>query len=210
MRSGLEVYGRGRGRPLVPDESVTPAPTTPYGRSCLDVETAAVALGRRHDMPVAALRLAPVVGSHVPEPARPAAAAARGAGARARRPARSAAAPDGRGAGDGRGARARRRRPAQRRRARCRQPVAGGAPRWAHPGPGARARLGGRPARGRARGRTGAAARARAACARAAPATAPRRRGLASTGFVRRRTSRRALRVGDRHAARPPAKQEVA
>ncbi|MGQ0804440.1 MAG: NAD-dependent epimerase/dehydratase family protein [Actinomycetota bacterium] len=68
VRSGLEVYGRGRGRPLVPAEDATPAPTTAYGRSCLDVETAAVALGRHHDVPVAALRLAPVVGSHVPSP----------------------------------------------------------------------------------------------------------------------------------------------
>ena len=68
VRSGLEVYGRGRGHPLVPNESVTPAPSTPYGRSCLDVESAAVALGRHHDVPIAALRLAPVVGSHVPSP----------------------------------------------------------------------------------------------------------------------------------------------
>jgi len=68
MRSGLEVYGRGGGRPLVPDERVFPAPTTPFGRSCLDVETTAVALGRHHDVPVAAMRLAPVTGSHVPSP----------------------------------------------------------------------------------------------------------------------------------------------
>jgi UDP-glucose 4-epimerase len=68
VRSGLEVYGRGGDRPLVPDETVFPAPTTAYGRSCLDVETAAVALGRHHDVPVAAVRLAPVVGSHVPSP----------------------------------------------------------------------------------------------------------------------------------------------
>jgi UDP-glucose 4-epimerase len=68
VRSGLEVYGRGRQHPLVPDEDAAPAPTTPYGRSCLDVETMAVGLGRRRGVPVAALRLAPVVGSHVPSP----------------------------------------------------------------------------------------------------------------------------------------------
>lgn len=68
VRSGLEVYGRGGDRPLVPDERVFPAPTTAYGRSCLDVETTAVALGRLHDVPVGAMRLAPVVGSHVPSP----------------------------------------------------------------------------------------------------------------------------------------------
>ena len=68
VRSGLEVYGRGPRRPLVPSEDSFPAPTTPYGRSCLDVETTAVSLGRHHGVPVAALRLAPVVGSHVPSP----------------------------------------------------------------------------------------------------------------------------------------------
>jgi UDP-glucose 4-epimerase len=68
VRSGLEVYGRGPNRSLVPSEDSFPAPTTPYGRSCLDVETTAVSLGRHHGVPVAALRLAPVVGSHVPSP----------------------------------------------------------------------------------------------------------------------------------------------
>jgi UDP-glucose 4-epimerase len=68
LRSGLEVYGRGRGRPGVPDEESPVAPGSPYGRTCLEVEALAVELGRRHDFPVAALRLAPVAGSHVPSP----------------------------------------------------------------------------------------------------------------------------------------------
>jgi len=68
LRSGLEVYGRGRGRPGVPDETAPVAPTTPYGRLCLEIEALAVDLGRRHDFPVAALRMAPVAGSHVPSP----------------------------------------------------------------------------------------------------------------------------------------------
>jgi UDP-glucose 4-epimerase len=68
VRSGLEVYGRGRGRPVVPAEDAPLAPTTPYGRTCLEVETMATALVRRLGIPVAALRLAPVVGSHVPSP----------------------------------------------------------------------------------------------------------------------------------------------
>jgi UDP-glucose 4-epimerase len=68
VRSGLEVYGRGRGRPVVPAEDAPLAPTTPYGRTCLAVETMAAALVRRLGIPVAALRLAPVVGSHVPSP----------------------------------------------------------------------------------------------------------------------------------------------
>jgi UDP-glucose 4-epimerase len=68
VRSGLEVYGRGPGRPVVPAEDAPLAPTTPYGRTCLEVETLAAALVRRLGIPVAALRLAPVVGSHVPSP----------------------------------------------------------------------------------------------------------------------------------------------
>jgi UDP-glucose 4-epimerase len=68
LRSGLVVYGRGRGRPGVPDETAPVAPTTPYGRTCLEVEALAVDLGRRHGFPVAALRMAPEAGSHVPSP----------------------------------------------------------------------------------------------------------------------------------------------
>jgi UDP-glucose 4-epimerase len=68
VRSGLEVYGRRSLRASVPDEQVPPAPATPYGTSLLAVEAIAAGLGRRHDLPVAALRYAPVVGSHVPSP----------------------------------------------------------------------------------------------------------------------------------------------
>ncbi len=68
VRSGLEVYGRGRGRPVVPAEDAPLAPTSPYGRTCLEVETMAATLVRRLGIPVVALRLAPVVGSHVPSP----------------------------------------------------------------------------------------------------------------------------------------------
>jgi UDP-glucose 4-epimerase len=68
VRSGLEVYGRGRGAPAVPDEQVPPKPATPYGQSLLQVEAVAAGLGRRHDVSVASLRYAPIVGSHVPSP----------------------------------------------------------------------------------------------------------------------------------------------
>lgn len=68
VRSGLEVYGRRSPRASVPDEHVPPAPSSPYGESLLGVEAMAAGLGRRHDLPVAALRYAPVVGSHVPSP----------------------------------------------------------------------------------------------------------------------------------------------
>jgi len=68
LRSGLVVYGRGPGRPLVPDEDAQLAPTNHYGRMCLDVEAIAVGIGRRHAVRVAALRYAPIVGSHIPSP----------------------------------------------------------------------------------------------------------------------------------------------
>lgn len=68
VRSGLEVYGRGRRQPAVPDETSPVLPTTPFGRSCLEVEALAVGLGRRHGFPVTALRMAPIGGSHIPSP----------------------------------------------------------------------------------------------------------------------------------------------
>jgi UDP-glucose 4-epimerase len=68
VRSGLEVYGRGRGHPLVPDEGAPLAPTTPYGRLCLEVEQLAAGIGRRHDVRFGAVRCAVVAGSHAPSP----------------------------------------------------------------------------------------------------------------------------------------------
>ena len=68
LRSGLEVYGRGRGAPLTPDEDAPLDPTSPYGLSLLEVETTAAGIARRHEVRVAALRLAPVSGSHAPSP----------------------------------------------------------------------------------------------------------------------------------------------
>ncbi len=68
VRSGLEIYGRGGGRSRVPDEAAPVAPSTLYGRMCRRVESVTVSIGRRHDVPVAAIRMAPVLGSHVPSP----------------------------------------------------------------------------------------------------------------------------------------------
>lgn len=68
VRSGIEVYGRGRGRPSVPDEFVPPDPTSRFGRICLEAEQAAAVIGRRLQIPVTILRLAPIVGSHLPSP----------------------------------------------------------------------------------------------------------------------------------------------
>jgi UDP-glucose 4-epimerase len=68
VRSGLCVYGRGRGTPLMPDERAPLSPTTPFGRTLLEVESIAAGIARRHDVPVAALRCAIIAGSHVPSP----------------------------------------------------------------------------------------------------------------------------------------------
>jgi UDP-glucose 4-epimerase len=68
VRSGLEIYGARHALATVPDESVPPAPTSPFGASLLQVETVAAGLRHRHGVKVGALRYAPVVGSHVPSP----------------------------------------------------------------------------------------------------------------------------------------------
>jgi UDP-glucose 4-epimerase len=68
LRSGIAVYGRGRGRPGVPDEEAPVAPTTPFGRSLLAIEAHAVELGKQYDVPVTALRMATIAGSHMPSP----------------------------------------------------------------------------------------------------------------------------------------------
>jgi UDP-glucose 4-epimerase len=68
VRSGIEVYGRGRGAPTLPDESVPVAPTSSFGRSLVDAEAIARAAGRAAGVPVTMVRLAPVVGPHIPSP----------------------------------------------------------------------------------------------------------------------------------------------
>ncbi len=68
IRSGLEVYGRRRHAPPVPDESVVPDPTTPFGRSLLRAEQVAMSIGDESSVPVAALRFAPIVGPNYPSP----------------------------------------------------------------------------------------------------------------------------------------------
>ncbi len=68
VRSGLSVYGRGRGRSLMPDEDAPLAPNNAWGRLLLEVESLAAGVGRRHDVTVAALRYAVIAGSHVPSP----------------------------------------------------------------------------------------------------------------------------------------------
>ncbi|MBI2710846.1 MAG: NAD-dependent epimerase/dehydratase family protein [Actinobacteria bacterium] len=68
VRSGLEVYGRARGAPIRPDEHVETRPTCAFGRSLQRVEHVASAAARQAGVPAARLRLATVVGPHVPSP----------------------------------------------------------------------------------------------------------------------------------------------
>ena len=68
VRSGTEVYGRGRNSVTRPDERVTPAPTSEYGQMLLEIEQTATSIGDRVGVAVGALRLATVLGPHVPSP----------------------------------------------------------------------------------------------------------------------------------------------
>lgn len=68
LRSGIEVYGRRRGAPSVPDESVAPDPTSGFGKTLAHVESLVTAAARTAGARAVILRLAPVVGPHVPSP----------------------------------------------------------------------------------------------------------------------------------------------
>ncbi|HEY0520627.1 MAG TPA: NAD-dependent epimerase/dehydratase family protein [Ilumatobacteraceae bacterium] len=68
VRSGIEIYGRGRGSLTRPDEDAPIRPTSEYGRMVADIEATANTVGARVGVAVSALRLAPVLGPHVPSP----------------------------------------------------------------------------------------------------------------------------------------------
>ncbi len=68
VRSGIEVYGRRRGSLTRPHESAPTDPTSTYGRALTHVEHTAVAAAGAAGVPVGLLRLASVVGRHVPSP----------------------------------------------------------------------------------------------------------------------------------------------
>jgi len=68
VRSGIEIYGRGRGALTRPDEDAPTRPTSEYGRMVADIEATAHSVGERVGVAVSALRLAPVLGPHVPSP----------------------------------------------------------------------------------------------------------------------------------------------
>jgi UDP-glucose 4-epimerase len=68
VRSGIEVYGRHRGAPVCPDESSPTDPSSAFGHALRHVEQMAVDAAERLGVPVALLRMAPVVGPHFPSP----------------------------------------------------------------------------------------------------------------------------------------------
>ncbi len=68
VRSAAEIYGRARNSLTRPDESAPTAPTSEFGRMALRIESTANDVAARVGVTVGALRLAPVLGPHVPSP----------------------------------------------------------------------------------------------------------------------------------------------
>ena len=68
VRSGIEVYGRARNTPTRPTERTPVDPTTEYGHMLANIERSAREVGTRVGLAVGKLRLAPVLGKHVPSP----------------------------------------------------------------------------------------------------------------------------------------------
>ena len=68
VRSGIEVYGRGRGTPTRPDETAPLHPTSEFGKMLAGVEQQSSLLAGRAGLALGTLRLAPVLGKHVPSP----------------------------------------------------------------------------------------------------------------------------------------------
>ncbi|MEO7398707.1 MAG: NAD-dependent epimerase/dehydratase family protein [Ilumatobacteraceae bacterium] len=68
IRSAAEIYGRGGGSMTRPDETAPVAPTSEFGRMAARIEAAAGEFASRTHVDVGTLRLAPVLGPHVPSP----------------------------------------------------------------------------------------------------------------------------------------------
>jgi UDP-glucose 4-epimerase len=68
VRSGIEIYGRARNSLTRPDESVAARPTTEFGTMVERLERCARDAASRIGVAVGSLRLAPVLGPHVPSP----------------------------------------------------------------------------------------------------------------------------------------------
>lgn len=68
LRSGLEVYGSRSHAPLEPNDFTSPSPVSRYGRMLHFLERQAADLHAARGVAVAGLRLASVLGAHVPSP----------------------------------------------------------------------------------------------------------------------------------------------
>ena len=68
VRSGIEIYGRGPGSLTRPDEDAPLRPTSEWGRTVADIERTAANVAERVGVTVGAVRLASVLGPHVPSP----------------------------------------------------------------------------------------------------------------------------------------------
>ena len=68
VRSGVEIYGAGSYSPAIAVETTPIAPNTTYGNMCLNIEEQATELRTARGVNVCTLRLAPVLGAHVPSP----------------------------------------------------------------------------------------------------------------------------------------------
>lgn len=68
VRSGIEIYGRAKNSLTRPDESAAIDPTSEWGRTVADIERTAASVGDRVGVSVGAVRLASVIGPHVPSP----------------------------------------------------------------------------------------------------------------------------------------------
>lgn len=68
VRSGTEIYGAASHSPSIAVESSPIDPTTTYGHMCATIEQQATHLRTARGVNVCVLRLAPVLGPHVPSP----------------------------------------------------------------------------------------------------------------------------------------------
>lgn len=68
VRSGIEIYGASSHSPDIAVETSPIAPITTYGRMCQLIESQATDLRHSRGVNVCTLRLAPVLGAHVPSP----------------------------------------------------------------------------------------------------------------------------------------------
>lgn len=68
VRSGIEIYGHNSHSPKIAVESSPIDPSTTYGRMCQNIEEQATDLRTARAVGTCVLRLAPVLGAHVPSP----------------------------------------------------------------------------------------------------------------------------------------------